>query len=129
MIGFYASAVTDVLLSWPLVRWRPKLRLVSYSMWQELIRYGRHVVAGNAAHRIGDQIPKLILGRFVGEAALGQYRYADRMAWTPVTALVSAASYVLFPAFARISERQRPSSARRSCGRCAGSASSRCRWA
>ena len=103
VIGFYASAVADVLLSWPLVRWWPKFRLVSYRMWLELIRYGRHVVAGNLAHRLGDQIPKLVLGRFVGEAALGQYRYADRMAWTPVTALVSAASYVLFPAFARIS--------------------------
>ena len=103
VIGFYASAVTDVLLSWPLVRWRPKLRLVSFGMWKELISYGRHVIAGNAAHRIGGQVPQLVLGRYVGEAALGQYRYADRMAWTPVTALVSAASYVLFPAFARIS--------------------------
>jgi len=103
VIGFYASAVTDVRRAWPLVRWRPKFRLVSFGMWKELIRYGRHVVAGNAAHRIGGQIPTLALGRFVGEGALGQYRYADRMAWTPVTALVSAASYVLFPAFARIS--------------------------
>ena len=103
VIGFYASAVTDVLLSWPLVNWRPKFRLVSFRMWKELIRYGRHVVAGNAVHRIGDQFAPLAIGRFVGEAALGQFRYAGRMAWTPVTALISAASYVLFPAFARIS--------------------------
>lgn len=104
VIGLYASAAVELLLSWPLARWRPRLRLVSFAMWRELIAYGRHVIASNAAHRLGEQVPKLLLGRFVGEAALGQYRYGDRMASTPVMALVSAASYVLFPAFARISE-------------------------
>lgn len=103
VIGFYAAAVTDVLLSWPLVRWRPRFSLVSYGMWLELIRYGRHVIAGNAAHRLGEQIPKVVLGRFVGDAPLGQFRFSDRIASTPVMALIAAASYVLFPAFARIS--------------------------
>jgi PST family polysaccharide transporter len=103
VIGFYAAAVTDVLLSWPLVRWRPRISQVSFAMWQELISYGRHVIAGNAAHRVGDQIPKVVLGRFVGDASLGQFRFSDRIASTPVMALIAAASYVLFPAFARIS--------------------------
>jgi PST family polysaccharide transporter len=103
VIGLYAAAVTDVLLSWPLARWRPRFDLASFSMWRELIGYGRHLIAANLAHRLGDQVPKLVLGRFVGEAALGQYRYADRVAWTPVMLLISGGAYVLLPAFARIS--------------------------
>jgi O-antigen/teichoic acid export membrane protein len=108
VIGYYAGAVVDVILSWTLVRWRPRLRLASVSMWRELIGYGRFVLASNVVMRVGEQVPVLLLGRFVGTGALGQYRYADRMASTPLALLVQAASYVLFPAFARITgDRQR----------------------
>jgi PST family polysaccharide transporter len=103
VIGFYAAATVDVLMSWSLVGWRPRIGLVSFSIWREMIAYGRHVIASVAVNRLGDQVPKLILGRFVGENALGQYRYGDRMAIAPVALVFSAASSVLFPAFARIS--------------------------
>lgn len=112
VIGFYASAVTDVLLSWTLVRWRPRLALVSFTTWRELIAYGRHVLASNIVLRLGEQVPTALLGRFVGQNPLGQYRYAERMASTPFALVVAAASYVVFPAFARIShDRQRFSAA------------------
>ncbi len=104
VIGYYVGAVADVLLSWTLVRWRPKLRLVSFAMWRELVAYGRFVLASNIVMRAGEQIPLVLLGRFVNTDALGQYRYADRMATTPLSLLVQAASYVLFPAFARITD-------------------------
>jgi O-antigen/teichoic acid export membrane protein len=104
VIGYYASAVVDVALSWGLVRWRPRLRQASISMWRELIGYGRFVLASNVVMRAGEQIPVVLLGRFVSTDALGQYRYADRMTSTPLALLVQAASYVLFPAFARITD-------------------------
>lgn len=104
VLGHYAGAVVEVSLSWGLVRWRPDLRLVSFSMWRELISYGRHVVAGNAVLRAGAEIPTALLAGFTGLAALGQYRYATRIATMPFAVLLSAASYVLFPAFARIAE-------------------------
>src|SRR5918999_1780817 len=43
-----------------------------------------------------------IIGRGVSTSALGQYGYAMRVAGQPWAALVNAASYVLFPTFARI---------------------------
>jgi O-antigen/teichoic acid export membrane protein len=103
VIGYYAAATTDVLLSWLLVRWRPKPGLASFAMWKELIAYARHVLASNVVLRLGEQIPILLIGRYVGAAPLGQYRYADRIAHTPFSLLLSAASYVILPAFARIS--------------------------
>jgi PST family polysaccharide transporter len=108
VLGFYAHAVTDVILSWVLARWRPRLRRASFQMWRELVGYGRHVFTATAVLRIGGEVPVALLGRFVGASPLGQYRYANRIAATPFAVILAAASSVLFPAFARIStERER----------------------
>jgi len=103
VIGYYASAVTDVVLSWALVDWRPRFRTASFAMWRELIGYGRHVVATTALLRAEEQIPVVLLGRFVGTGPLGQFRYANRISTTSLALVVQGASYVLFPALARIS--------------------------
>jgi O-antigen/teichoic acid export membrane protein len=103
VIAAYAAAVVDVGLSWGLVRWRPKLRLASFAMWRELVGYGRHVFVGTLILDVSDQVPTLIIGRLIGAGSLGLYRYATRMAFTPMGVLMSGASYVIFPALARIS--------------------------
>ncbi|HUT77849.1 MAG TPA: oligosaccharide flippase family protein, partial [Polyangia bacterium] len=104
VIGQYAAVTTDLILSWGLVQWRPKLSLASFAMWRELVRYGRHVLAGTTVRRVGDRIPILATGAFVGNAALGQLQYANRIVTTPFAMLVTGVSYVVFPAFARISQ-------------------------
>ena len=108
VIAQYASFLVSALLSWGLVRWRPQLRLASFAMWRELISYGRHTIAATTVIRVGEEIPVFILGRFTGAAALGQLRYGRRIASLPLAMIMAAASYVLFPAFARIAtERER----------------------
>lgn len=104
VLGHYAGAVSEVVLAWALVRWTPSLRLASFQLWRELVGYGRHVVAANAVLRAGAEVPTVLLGQFTGLASLGQYRYAIRISTIPFALLLSAASYVLFPAFSRISE-------------------------
>ena len=112
VIGYYAAAVTDVVLSWALVRWRPRFHLVSFGMWRELIGYGRQVLASNLVLRAGHQVPVVLIGRFVGQGPLGQFRYGERIASTPLALIVSSAAYVVLPAFARIShDRERFSTA------------------
>ena len=108
VIAQYASFLMGALLSWGLVRWRPQLRLASFAMWRELISYGRHTIAATTVIRVGEEIPVFLLGRFTGAAALGQLRYGRRIASLPLAMIMAAASYVLFPAFARIAtERER----------------------
>jgi PST family polysaccharide transporter len=102
VIGYYASAIADVFLSWALVRWRPRIRQMSVQMWRELVNYGRFVLAANGVMLAAEQLPVLLIGRFVGTAPLGQFRYASRLSTTPLSLIVQAGSYVLFPAFARI---------------------------
>ncbi|MDQ1741211.1 MAG: hypothetical protein QOE53_2863, partial [Pseudonocardiales bacterium] len=78
VIGYYASAATDAIASWALVRWRPKFGKASYGMWRELVAYGRHVLTGTAILHLSDLVPTALLGRYVSAGALGQYRYANR---------------------------------------------------
>ena len=80
VIGQYASVIVEAGLAWGLVRWRPQLRLASYGMWRELIAYGRHALVATTMIRVGQEIPVFLLGRFTGTAALGQFRYATRIA-------------------------------------------------
>ncbi len=108
VIGQYASQVVDTLLAWFLSSWRPRLRLATYKMWRELVHFGRHVIVAGIIQRGGEQVDRLIIGRGLGTAALGQYSYAYRLASTPYMAVLTVGGWVLFPAFARIAdERER----------------------
>lgn len=103
VIGQYAQMGTGLVLSWSLVRWRPRLRLASMEMWRELVAYGRHIFVSTSILRLGEYAAdSLIIGRGLGTSALGQYRYAFRVASLPFYALLAGAAYVIFPAFARI---------------------------
>jgi PST family polysaccharide transporter len=111
LIGLYAQALVDVILSWALVAWRPRLKQVSIGMWRELVGYGRHVLAGTAIRRFGEQVPVFVSGGMLSQGAVGQLQYANRIVTTPYALLVAGVSYVVFPAFARIagdSERFKP---------------------
>ena len=109
VIGQYAGFIVAAILAWVLARWKPRLSLVSFGMWRELAAYGRHVFAASAILRIGEQAADTaIVGKGLGAAPLGQYRYAFRIAATPFQLILAGASYVIFPAFARIAtERDR----------------------
>jgi O-antigen/teichoic acid export membrane protein len=108
VLAQYASVLVSTVISWSLARWRPQLRLASFSMWRELISYGRHTIAATTVIRVSEEIPVVLLGRFTGTAPLGQFRYGRRIASLPLAMLMAAGSYVLFPAFARIAaERER----------------------
>jgi PST family polysaccharide transporter len=105
VIGNYAGFAFSSSLGWILVRWRPRRHLVSFAMWRELVAFGRHVFASTAILQIGEQVADTaIVGRGIGTAALGQYRYAYRIASTPFSMLLAGASYVVFPACARIAQ-------------------------
>jgi len=103
VIGNYAGFLVSSTLAWILVRWRPKWHQVSFAMWRELVAFGRHIFASTAILQLGEQVADTaIVGRGLGTAPLGQYRYAFRIAATPFQLLLAGASYVVYPAFARI---------------------------
>lgn len=102
VFGTYVSSVVEVILAWAFARWRPRLRLASVKTWRELAAFGRHVFAADVVMGIGDKADSIIIGRALSTAALGQYRYAWRVAVLPLAAIVNVGAYVLYPAFAAI---------------------------
>jgi O-antigen/teichoic acid export membrane protein len=103
VLGNTAQYLTMLVAAWVLAGWRPRLRLASFSLWREMIDYGRHVIAAELIRRAGGQGRKALIGAFIGTAPLGQYTYAQRISQKPHGLVVYAVAYVLFPAFSRIS--------------------------
>lgn len=103
VIGQYAGLATSTTLVWILARWRPVLGEMSFGMWRELAAYGRHIFVATAIQRFGVQTADtVIIGKTLGPASLGQFRYAFRIATLPFTVLMAGAGYVIFPALSRI---------------------------
>ena len=107
VLGNTAQRMVMVLAAWVLARWRPNLSLASFSLWREMMGFGRHVVASELVRTTSGQVNTALLGRFVGTAALGQYTYAARIAQKPLGIMINAGSYVLYPAFSRIAANER----------------------
>ncbi|HEY4346872.1 MAG TPA: oligosaccharide flippase family protein, partial [Gaiellaceae bacterium] len=103
VLGTYASEVVQVVAAWKASGFRPRRRGVSLEMWRELARYGRYVLAATSIDHVAVAANTVLLGRFVSAGALGQYRYATRLGLVTQDLFVTAGSYALFPAFARVS--------------------------
>jgi PST family polysaccharide transporter len=102
VIGSYASATTGLVLSWWIAKWRPFHGRFSYRIWRELARFSLPVFLVETGQRTREMIEQVLVGRNLGTAILGQYRYAYRLSWLSPQAIISTCIYVLFPAFARI---------------------------
>jgi O-antigen/teichoic acid export membrane protein/glycosyltransferase involved in cell wall biosynthesis len=101
VLGTYAWALTRAIALWSLAGWRPRIGQVSWTMWRELVRYARHLVASEALRESSGVGTTALVGRVLGTAPLGQFRYASRLATTGAS-LTTIGAYILFPALARI---------------------------
>ncbi|MGE3285921.1 MAG: oligosaccharide flippase family protein [Pseudonocardia sp.] len=103
VIGTYAQAVVGLIGTWSLARWRPG-RGASVRLWRELGRFGLPILVLSLSWRVRGMIQTALLGRTLGESALGQYRYGTRLGELPRTAIIQIGAYAILPTFARISE-------------------------
>jgi PST family polysaccharide transporter len=102
--GVYAGASIQAVCAWAFARWRPSLRLASFSMWRELAGFGRHVLLSEGIRRVDSDGRTAIIGRVLGPALLGQFAIAYRVGIQPLRMLVNSISYVLMPALASIAD-------------------------
>jgi O-antigen/teichoic acid export membrane protein len=103
VIGTYASTLTGVVLTWWLAKWRPFQGKFSFRIWREMAGFSFPLLLDGVAERAREMFEQMLVGRHLGTADLGQFRYAYRIASMPSMAVIQICSYVLFPAFARIS--------------------------
>lgn len=103
VIGWYASSLTAVILSWSMAGWRPFRGRFSVRLWREMARFSLPMLLESFAHQSREAAEQVIVGRALGVPDLGHFRYAYRLASLPSAMVIAVCSHVLFPAFCRIS--------------------------
>jgi PST family polysaccharide transporter len=103
-IGNYFSMAVWVVGTWALGRWRPGRGRPSYRLWRELARFAYPLLIQSVVWQVRDAGQAALVGRFLGAASLGQFRYGRRVGLLPTQAVVQVGSYVLFPAFSRLAD-------------------------
>jgi O-antigen/teichoic acid export membrane protein len=101
VVATYAAGVVRISSVWIFNRWLPDLRKASFAMWRELASYARHVALSELLREVSGVANTALVGRFLGIAPLGAFRFGLRMA-TQAAAPLASSAYVLLPAFARI---------------------------
>jgi len=103
VIGWYASTLFRAIAFWTLVRWRPQFRLASWSMWRELAAYARHILASILVGEVQRVTTTALVGRYLGPADLGRFRFGFRLATQATAPLLAANAYTIQPALVRLS--------------------------
>ncbi|WP_067570858.1 lipopolysaccharide biosynthesis protein [Nocardia acidivorans] len=106
--GYYAALTVSVIAAWWLSGWRPGRGRFRLGLWREMAVFAFPLLIESVLERAIEVTEVVLVGHRLETAALGNYRNGRRLAFLPVMAIIQICSYVLFPAFARISgERER----------------------
>jgi O-antigen/teichoic acid export membrane protein len=99
------SAVSTALL-WRSSSWRPQMVFSSASL-REFRGFATHVFGARSLSWAVLNVDNLLVGRFLGAAALGAYSMACSVALAPLNRIALPIGQVFFPAFSRIEDRRR----------------------
>ncbi|GIW71290.1 MAG: hypothetical protein KatS3mg102_0832 [Planctomycetota bacterium] len=101
--GPVAGAAVAVVLSWAVVRPRPRPRL-DLPQARELWRFARVLMVHGVLSYCTINADDLLVAKLLGVGALGLYAFAFRVANAGVTLVVHALYWVLLPAYARLQD-------------------------
>jgi O-antigen/teichoic acid export membrane protein len=97
-----AQYVTDATLFsallWYRTSWHPTLSF-SWASLRKLSGFAGNVFAENVLYQGGRNLGSLLIGRFLGAAALGAYAIASNVILVPFSRLAAPLQQVFFPAF------------------------------
>jgi PST family polysaccharide transporter len=102
VIGLYASQLATLAACWALAGWRPGRGRFVFRIWREMAGYAAPLIISGVVVHVTEAVQQWLVGSRLDIASAGQYRYGRRIGVLPGQAILQIASYVLFPAFARI---------------------------
>ncbi len=97
------EAVTSTVLLWFLAPWRPSLTFSMASL-RRLGGFAGNVFGENLLYQAGRNVGSLLIGRFLGPAAIGTYALATNVILVPFSRIAGPLQQVFFPAFSRMSD-------------------------
>ncbi len=98
-----ATAAGCSLLLFVLCPWRPHLRFSRASL-RSLLGFSANVFGQRVLYYLHRNTDNLLVGRFLGPAALGAYGLAYNVMLVPFTRIAGPLQEVLFPAFSRLQD-------------------------
>lgn len=98
-----AAAVFGLAVLWLTCRWRPRLAFSRRSLG-ELGGFSLHVVGSRFFFYMQRNADNLLVGRYLGAAALGSYALAYNLMLLPFFRVVDPIRHVLFPALSRVQD-------------------------
>jgi PST family polysaccharide transporter/lipopolysaccharide exporter len=71
---------------------------------RELFSYGKHIISSQGLIFLITNVDNAIVGRYLGDAALGFYQFAYNTSNQPATQLTGVINQVMFPAFSKMAD-------------------------
>jgi PST family polysaccharide transporter len=102
--GQLGGALAGVILAWGMEPWRPRLT-ISLSLTRDLLKYGFSLLSLDAISTLEDNFDYLVIGRVLGNAALGVYTLAYRLPELLGLNMLWVMAAALFPAYASVQDR------------------------
>jgi len=99
------GSAVETAVCWRVNRWRPNLRVrLDMPSIKKLLNYGGGIAGLQVLGAILLNLDYLLIGRYMGAAALGTYMIGFRVPSMLVRQFISTTSQIIFPVFVRMNE-------------------------
>jgi len=90
-----------IIALWKFEPWRPRFHL-GIEYWRDIFKFGKFILGTTIVRYLNINGDYLIIGKVLGAASLGLYKFGYGLANWPVENIVWIFSRVMFPAFAHL---------------------------
>ncbi|MEW6716756.1 MAG: lipopolysaccharide biosynthesis protein [Chloroflexota bacterium] len=106
VLGQVGSSIVSVFVYWMVLPWRPTFRLVR-EVARKLLSYSVGIISIDTLGVLLLNVDYLIVGRYLGAAALGVYTLAFRLPEVAIKQFCGTLSRVIFPVYAKLRDEPR----------------------
>jgi PST family polysaccharide transporter len=96
-----ATAIASVLIFWKVSNWRPQLKFDPKAI-KDLFNFSKNLLGFNFFNYWSRNLDDLLIGKFIGTAALGIYTRAYGLMMMPINQIASTIGQVMFPSLSKI---------------------------
>ncbi len=101
ILGFFIATLSEVILSFMISRFRPRIRL-NLAELRSILAKGKWLVSSSIFNYAATQGDDIFVGRLLGLQSLGFYQLAFKIANLPLTEISSVLTQVTFPIYTKI---------------------------
>lgn len=101
VIGQLAGVVTAVVLAWITCPWRPHFH-INKSLLRSMLSFSMPLIGVDIIHAIASNLAYTLVGRLLGDAALGLYTMAFRIPELAIDSIWTVLGQVLFPTYSNV---------------------------